>query len=70
MLTFANPVIGGVQLTRPAMQAPGYRLGSFGWTVNQDGSAEFNNVIIRGTVLASVFQGSDFVIDSAGIFFY
>lgn len=70
MLTFSNPVVGGVTLTRPAVQSPDFLTGFTGWSANQDGSAEFNNVVIRGTVLASVFEGTDFIINSSGIFFY
>lgn len=70
MLTFSNPVVGGVALVRPAIQSPGYVPGTDGWTANQDGSAEFNNGTFRGTLTAAVFEGNNFVIDSAGIFFY
>ena len=30
------------------LRSPNYAAGSAGWTINQDGSAEFNNVTIRG----------------------
>lgn len=36
-----------------------------GWSINKDGSAEFNNLTIRGT-----FLGADFIINSAGLFLY
>ena len=36
-----------------------------GWQVRKDGSAEFNNLTIRGT-----FSGTDFELNSAGAFFY
>lgn len=36
-----------------------------GWSINKDGSAEFNNLTIRGT-----FFGVDFIINSSGIFLY
>lgn len=60
-----NPVIGSTILRRPAIQSPNYAAGSAGWTVNADGSAEFNNLTIRGT-----FNGTDFVINTSGAFFY
>lgn len=60
-----NPVVGSTILRRPAIQSPNYIAGSSGWTVNVDGSAEFNNLTIRGT-----FTGSDYYIDSTGAFFY
>jgi hypothetical protein len=69
-MTFSNPVVGGTTLTRPAIQNPGYIQALAGWHVDSSGSAEFNDVIVRGQILASVFEGTDFVIDSAGIFFY
>lgn len=65
MFAFGNPVVGGIVLVRPAIQSPGYVAGVSGWTVRIDGSAEFNNLTIRGT-----FAGSDFVVNSAGIFLY
>src|SRR5512146_586720 len=60
-----NPVVGSTILRRPAIQSPNYVAGSSGWTVNADGSAEFNNLTIRGT-----FDGTDFEINSSGAFFY
>ena len=43
-----NPVVGGTVLRRAAIQSPNYVTGSAGWAIKQDGSAEFNNVTIRG----------------------
>lgn len=60
----ADP-FGYITLRIPAIRSPNYVLGATGWTINQDGSAEFNNLTIRGT-----FFGTDFEITSAGIFFY
>lgn len=60
-----NPVIGGTVLRRQAIESPNFVHGVSGWTINQDGSAEFNNLTIRGT-----FNGTDFVINSAGFFLY
>jgi hypothetical protein len=63
---FSNPVFGGNgTLIRPAAQSPNYVAGSTGWSIMRDGSAEFNNLVIRGT-----FQGTDFIINSYGIFLY
>lgn len=47
-MTFSNPIVGGVTLIRPAIQSPDYITGSAGWSINKDGSAEFNDVTIRG----------------------
>lgn len=46
-----NPVVGSTILRRPAIASPGYVAGSAGWSVNADGSAEFNNVTTRGTIV-------------------
>src|SRR5258708_6366427 len=60
-----NPIVGGVVLRRPAIRSPNFLTGSAGWTINADGSAEFNNLSIRGT-----FNGTNFIINSTGAFFY
>jgi hypothetical protein len=60
-----NPVVGGTVLRRAAIRSPNFVTGVSGWTINQDGSAEFNNLTIRGT-----FAGTDFIINSSGSFFY
>lgn len=66
MSGFNNPIIsGGGSLVYPSIHSPGYESGVQGWTVNADGSAEFNSLTLRGT-----FNGLDYVINSAGIFFY
>lgn len=63
---FSNPVLGGQgALVRKRAKSPDYQTGVAGWSINQDGSAEFNNLNIRGT-----FFGVNYVINSAGIFLY
>jgi hypothetical protein len=48
-MAFANPITGsGGTLLRDAIKSPGYVSGSSGWSINADGSAEFNDVTIRG----------------------
>jgi len=44
----------------PSFPGPG-----IGWAIFQDGSADFNNLTIRGT-----FTGNNFVINNSGEFFY
>ncbi len=51
-MPFRNPLVAGAILIREAIQSANYALGSAGWSINQDGSAEFNNVVIRGAVIA------------------
>src|SRR6266704_659154 len=60
-----DPVVGSTVLRRPAIQSPNYAAGAAGWTVNADGSAEFNALTLR-----SVFQGGNFVINNLGMFVY
>lgn len=49
-MTFNNPIVGGTTLIRPAIHSPDYVAGSQGWTINKDGTAEFNDVTVRGTL--------------------
>jgi hypothetical protein len=62
---FENPVVGGTALRIPAIQSPNYDPGLAGWIIKINGDAEFNNLTIRGQ-----FFGTDFIINSSGIFFY
>lgn len=48
---FSNSVVGGITLVRPAIRSPNYVTGSTGWTINADGTAEFNSITARGTVV-------------------
>jgi hypothetical protein len=45
---FPDPVVGGIYLVRFAIRSPNYVQNLQGWTINQDGSAEFSDVVIRG----------------------
>lgn len=62
---FQNPIVGGTALRIPAIQSPNFRTGVDGWIIRIDGSAEFNNLTIRGT-----FNGNNFVLNSSGLFIY
>lgn len=46
-MEFGNPIVGGDTLVRDAIHSQNFVTGASGWTVNRDGSAEFNNVTIR-----------------------
>ncbi len=51
---FSSPVVGGGgALIRPSAHSPGYVHGTTGWSINKDGSAEFNNIVIRGGTVVS-----------------
>ena len=64
MSGFNNPVVGALALIRKAIRSPNYQPGTEGWTVNQDGSAEFNDVVVRGEVDVVGTDGSHVKIDS------
>lgn len=50
-MPFNNSIVGGVgTLIRQWLRSPNYVAGVSGWTINRDGSAEFNNVTIRGNL--------------------
>lgn len=48
-----NPLVGGSVLRIPAIQSPNYVAGTSGWALFADGSAEFNDVTIRGSLVAT-----------------
>lgn len=62
---FNNPIVGGTALRIPAIQSPNYNPGVDGWIIKIDGSAEFNDLVVRGE-----FSGTDFIINGDGIFLY
>jgi hypothetical protein len=63
---FPNPVVGGGgQLVIPLIRSPDYMPGVSGWEIRSDGSAEFNDLDLRGK-----FLGASFLINSSGIFVY
>lgn len=64
-MAFSNPIVAGLKLLIAAIQSPNFITGVSGWSINKDGSAEFNNLTIRGT-----FMGTNFEINSSGAFFY
>lgn len=51
-MPFGDPIVAGNTLVRDAIQSPNYVAGVSGWTINRDGSAEFSNVVVRGTFVA------------------
>jgi hypothetical protein len=64
-LVVSGNLTGSYTLTGDLMESPNFVHGVSGWAIFGDGSAEFNNLTIRGT-----FMGTDFEINPAGIFFY
>jgi hypothetical protein len=54
MSGYANSILGGMSnLIRAAIRSPNYAPGVTGWTVNKDGSAEFNNLVVRNGQIIS-----------------
>lgn len=51
MIDFKSNVVAGTVLMRSAIQSPNYVAATSGWSINQDGSVEFNNGTIRGTLI-------------------
>jgi len=48
---FSNSITGrGGALVRQSIHSPDYVPGVSGWTINRDGSSEFNNGVFRGSV--------------------
>jgi hypothetical protein len=50
---FKNPPIGGTTLVRKSIKSNPFVTGTTGWSVNKDGSAEFNNLVIRNGQIVS-----------------
>jgi hypothetical protein len=65
-MPWGNPVVGGTVLRRAAIQSPNYVLNVTGWAIRQDGTAQFTGVVLVG----GSFTGTNFIINSAGTFFY
>jgi hypothetical protein len=48
---FSNDILGGAAaLIRAAIKSPNFVHNSTGWSINKDGSVEFNNGTFRGTI--------------------
>lgn len=66
MAGFGNPYVGGQgALVRPSIHSPGFISGSFGWTINRDGSFEFNGGIFRGNVV--ITSSNDLLVYSTAV---
>lgn len=60
-MAFQNAVVGGGgELVRDVIRSRGYVAGASGWMISRDGSAEFNNVTVRGVLV--VQKASDSMI--------
>lgn len=50
-MVFTNSILAGDTLVRDSIQSEGYVAGSNGWSINRDGTAEFNDVTSRGELI-------------------
>jgi hypothetical protein len=57
-MSFGDPVVAGTTLIRAAIRSPDYIPGVSGWTINRDGTAEFNDVTVRGELIVTDPDGS------------
>jgi hypothetical protein len=48
-MPFENPIIAGEELIRPGIRSEDFIEGTAGWRIGRDGSAEFNDLVTRGT---------------------
>jgi len=72
MVSPGNPIVGGTVLRLPAVQSPNFSTGVSGWSINQDGTAEFNGLIIHGTIVLGTGTNSVIILDTVrhAIFIY
>lgn len=66
-MAFKNQPVAGTTLVYPAIQSPNYVAGSTGWTINQDGSAEFNNITARGNLIVGPTGTQTWVVSGSSI---
>lgn len=50
-MVFTNSILAGETLVRDSIRSEGYVAGSNGWSINRNGTAEFNDVTSRGEVI-------------------
>lgn len=48
-MTFENPILAGEKLIRKSAQSANYEPDVSGWKIARDGSAEFNDILVRGS---------------------
>lgn len=49
-MSFKSQIVRGVTLVREAIQSSNFVTGLTGWSINRDGSAEFQDIVARGDV--------------------
>lgn len=67
-MPFNNPIVGsGGALIRALIRSLNFVTGVSGWAIEQDGDAEFNDVVIRGSFSAGPAASPLITIDTLGI---
>ncbi len=67
MSGFGNAVVGGLgKLVREFIRSANYVAGVSGWTINRDGSAEFNNGTFRVGVIVGTAGNPQVIITTSG----
>lgn len=75
-MPFRNPVVGGGGgLIRDWIQSSNFVTGVSGWRITREGNAEFNEITVRGEVIAQqgdniVVLGIDDLLSAPGLFFF
>lgn len=54
--------VGSIVLRIPAIRSPNYVAGTSGWTINQDGTAEFNAGTFRASIEVGPNPGAHFIV--------
>lgn len=65
-LVWADPIAAGDgSLIYPAVKSPNFVSGSAGWKISRNGDVEFNNAVIRGSLIAG---GGNVIVDNNGVY--
>ncbi len=64
-MPFKNQIVGGDFLVRNQIESQNFAPGTSGWIIRRDGSAEFNDVVARGSVVVGPDPGAHIIIDAA-----
>lgn len=69
-MEFGNPIIGLEELIRSAIRSKNFESGVSGWRISREGDAEFNAIIIRGTIGDAIIigpsSGSQVIVNVSG----
>ncbi len=64
---YFDPVAKTLSITGSTVKTNNYVAGTTGWSINYDGTAEFNNVTVRGTVVSSAGTIGGFTIGATAL---